>query len=262
MDLGPYLANQYAELQLVVRTPYSGNGQMGGFRGGFPGGFPGGFRGGPGGFPGGFSGGPPGAPGGFAGPGAPGGVGGPGRGGALGGPNSRNQQTLKTEQLENLRVLLITSGDKALEIRLPLDSARTENQWQVVSIPVKAITGLSADDAKIKEIRLFGDAPATLWLGQARIGVDATPITVQPVNEKVIPKNARETFIGNATGGYSALKYSWDFDASDGIQDEAQGRAVTHAYYKSGDFVATLTVSDLYGIKPPAKTTFRVHVTP
>ncbi len=247
-DLGPYLSNQYADLQFVIRTPGSGRGQGGfaGFRGGFPGGFsggPGGFPGGPGGFPGG--------PGGF-----PGGQGGRGPFGQGGQPGQQQQQ-----QLENLRVLLITSGDKALEMRLPLVYARNENQWQVVSIPIKAISGLSTDDAKIKEVRIFGDAQATFWLGQIRVAVDATPIVVQPVVEKVVPRNVIDRYIGTATGGYTALKYTWDFDASDGIQDEGEGRVVTHAYYKSGDYVATLTVSDLYGIKPAAKTTFKVHIT-
>jgi hypothetical protein len=158
--------------------------------------------------------------------------------------------------------VLITGSDKALEVRLPLSSARAQDQWRVVSIPVKAISGFQSGDTQIKEVRLFGDSPTTLWLGQVRVAIDATPITVQPVVEKVIPRNARDTFIGNATGGYTPLKYSWDFDASDGIQEEAVGQAITHAYYKSGDYTATLTVSDLYGIKPPAKTTFRVHVTP
>ena len=45
-------------------------------------------------------------------------------------------------------------------------------------------------------------------------------------------------------------------------QEEAIGRAVSHTYNKSGYYIATVTVSDLYGLKPPAKMTFKVHVTP
>ena len=81
---------------------------------------------------------------------------------------------------------------------------------------------------------------------------------------------AKYQYVVTATAGLTPLVYSWDWDASDGIQDETQGRNVTHVFRKasaddtgkSTDFVVTVTVTDLYNLKAPAKTSFKVHVTP
>lgn len=251
-------------------------GGFGGFNGGPPGapGAPGGAggqrgRGGAGGrgapgAPGGFGGGPPGAPGGFGGPGAPG-----GRGGGLeGGPGAAGAAppVTKTEAgrpIENLRVLLLTTSGKTLEILLPMAYNTRQDQWRLLDIPVPAIRGISPQDAQIKAIRIFGDASGTLNLGQIGVVNDKTPLTVEDLpNAEAVPRNMVYRYTALAHGGVTPLKYSWDFDASDGIQEEKIGRSVTYAYHKPGDYVATVTVSDLYGFKTPVKTTFKVHVTP
>jgi PKD repeat protein len=41
-----------------------------------------------------------------------------------------------------------------------------------------------------------------------------------------------------------ALEYSWDFDASDGIQEESTEKLPTWRYQKAGTYVVTLTVTD------------------
>lgn len=46
---------------------------------------------------------------------------------------------------------------------------------------------------------------------------------------------------GNQLSGY------WDFDDRDGVENEAQGMIVKHAYKKPGAYVATLTVKDNLG---------------
>lgn len=269
VDLGPYLTNKGAFLQFTVRLPgdTSGRGGFLGGRGGFPGGFPGGpggFPGGPGGFPGG-PGGFPGGPGGLQGggrggfpggfPGAPGGFGGRGARGQTGGSQA-------AEPLSQLRVLLISDSDKAVEFMLPIAYGRNDGQWRQLNIPITAISGLKADNARIKEIRIFGDSPTTFWLGRIGVALDATPITVGRMADKFIPRNARDRFAASANGGLSALKYTWDFNAADGLQDEMEGRAVTHSFFKSGEYTVTVTVSDYYGIKPSAKSSIHVRVTP
>ena len=44
--------------------------------------------------------------------------------------------------------------------------------------------------------------------------------------------------------GPNALSYSWDFDASDGIQVDATGASPTHVFGAAGTYTVTLTVSD------------------
>jgi hypothetical protein len=254
-DLGSYIGTRDAYLQFAILPPPPPNSTGGG-----PGG-PGGYPGYPRGFQG--SGGPEGSPGGFPG-GPPSGYGGyPGASGSGGSGRTGNSVKLqKARPMENLRVLLITTNNKTLEALLPLSSASEENQWKLLSIPVSQVPGLKADDAQIKEIRLFGDTPGTFYVGRIGVVIDSTPLSVSAQDEKVAPRNAVYRYSASASGGATPLKVSWDWDASDGIQDESQGRAVNHAFRRTGDFIVTITVSDLYGIKKSASTTFKVHVTP
>jgi hypothetical protein len=261
VNLAPFLANKnnYFTVSLLQPTV---NPSGGGFEGGFPG-YPGGKGGyGSGSSPGfgGTSGGNPGSPG------TSGGY--PGQYGRAGGGQI---QTQKNRQLENLRMVMVTTGGKTLEVMLPLaNSASDENQWKNLAIPVAVIPSLTSDDAQIKEIRLFGDAPATLNVGSIGIVEDPTPITVDPINDKTVQRLSKYQYVVNANAGITPLVYFWDWDASDGIQDETEGRNVTHVFRKasvddsgkSTDFVVTVTVTDPYHLKAPAKATFKVHVTP
>jgi hypothetical protein len=251
-DLGAYAANKNALIQFVVLVPETGAQGMGGMGSKGLGGssFSGGSS-----FPGG-----PGAQGGSSFPGGsgssfPGGPGGRGGRGGMGGMRTQQAQTL-----QHLRLLMITTTGKPLEVLVPLSYAREENQWKLLSIPVPAIGGLSADDAKIQEVRVFGDTTTTLYLGKIGVVVDSTPIKVEPQDEKNVSARDTYRYIATASAGATPLKYSWDWDASDGIQEESVGRVAHHAYYKVGDYTITVTVTDAYGTKAPASTSFKVHV--
>jgi len=60
------------------------------------------------------------------------------------------------------------------------------------------------------------------------------------------------------------LKYSWDFDKSDGIQEDAIGARVSHVYTRASPenkpYVVTLTVSDISGAKRPVSVETTVEV--
>ncbi|HLV81505.1 MAG TPA: PKD domain-containing protein [Chthonomonadaceae bacterium] len=275
-------------------------GRAGGFPGGPPGGFPGGFPGGPpGGFPGGQGGAPglPGAgggrrgggqggfggpPGGFpGGPGGPpglpgagnrrGGFGPPGTQGGTGrpgtGPNGAQQtaqrRTQPAKPIENLRLQLVTADNQVVDTMVPLTYAPLDGDWRLVDIPVSAIKGLPAD-AQIKEVRLFGDQPGTLNLGSIRVIDDTTPISIDSMPDApAVPRNQAYRYTASAHAGSTPIKYTWDFGTTPGqLVEERVGRSVTYTYYKPGDYTVTVTANDLYGLKPPAKTTFTIHVTP
>lgn len=180
-------------------------------------------------------------------------------------------------RLQNIRVLLVGVDGRCSEVLLPLDSATIDNGWKLVHIPIPAIPGLTTqnfqyqvgqtapapgDSTRIKALRLFGDAPAVLRLGLVRVVTDATPLSVTPLDEQIVPRNERVRYTVMATAGVMPLAFSWDFDESDGIQDEAHGRSVVHSYLKAGDFIATVTVSDLYGLHTPQVLKIKIHVTP
>jgi PKD repeat protein len=51
-------------------------------------------------------------------------------------------------------------------------------------------------------------------------------------------------FTGSASGGCPPYTYSWDFDDSDGIQEDSTEQNPTHAYQDPGGYTVTLTVTD------------------
>jgi hypothetical protein len=234
-DLAPFVSSKFAYLELPCLLPQPAG------AGGRPGGATGGAR----------------AGGGLAGLGSA--VGRPRRGGGRGASATRAKLE---HNLTNIRVQLIMSDDRSLDLLLPIENMQKDNRWTLLAVPVPSIPDLAAGAMQVKEIRLFGDQPCTLHLGAVRVAEDVSPIVVDPMLEAVFPTNVRHLFVGHAAAGATPLKYSWDWNEADGIQDEANGPSTRHTYYHEGDYTATLTVSDLFGGKPPVVTKFHVKATP
>lgn len=204
--------------------------------------------------------------GGRSGSGGPGGPGGPG------GSKTLTVKYQTPHALQNVRVVLVTSAGRQLEMLLPLDSAVDSGPWKRLSIPVSVIPGIKEDDARIKEVRLFGDSPGVMRVGNIGVVMDETPITIDTLPNRDLARLASHEFRVLARAGITPLAVSWDWDASDGIQDETEGRFVTHQFRKESaydrdtnkilDNIVTVTVRDLYGIKKPVSMKFSVHVTP
>lgn len=236
----------------------------GGGRPGGGGGRPGGIQGGgrpTGGVPGGI----PGAGGGRPTGGVPGGI--PGAGGRQGGfPGAGGAAGDSTgTELKTLRAIVTTTDGKKSEVYLPVNSVVTDDRgWGSVAVPLQAISGLDRTNKKIEAIAFSGDATVTMYLGDLRVVSDTTPLRADTDVKGTINVGASETrlFTGYGTGGSSVLKYTWDFDASDGIQVDAEGPSVRRRFRKPGTFTVTLTVSDYYGLKAPYSTTFNVTVNP
>lgn len=230
--------------------------------------------GGPGGFPGGDLGPGVGRPGASGRPGGAGGIGAPGGAGEGGYPGGgQNAQFAKPKPLANLRIVLVTADGKQLALSEPLDGAHTErDQWQSVAVPTSAISGLKTSSGEVKEVRIFGDSPAVLYVGQIRVLHDETPIRVDDLEDITIAKNDQQTFTASADGGPAALKYDWTIqgvksrdgdpqEVTENYQVVGEGKTFKHRFVKSGDYVVTLTVSDPYGIKKPVTKKGNVHVT-
>ena len=257
VDLGPYFTDKSAYLQFVILPPADPNAAGGGGGGSsYPGG-PGPGKGG------GLSGGPgfPGSPGGPPGAGRGGYSGGsPGAGGRGGEGTASSIKFQKPHAMENIRVLLITGSGKALEMLIPMNYAVDDNQWKLLNYPISVIPGLKADDAQIKEIRIFGDVSGTMYVGKIGVVTDVNKITIDTQDEKIVNPNVKYRYNVSAKGGITPLQYSWDWDDRDGIQDESQGRSVTHTFRKSGDYKVTVTVKDPFGVKTASTMKFNVHV--
>jgi hypothetical protein len=236
VDLAPYVNNKFDYLELPCLLPQTAGTRTGpGARGG------GGLIG----------------AGGLSGPAG----GQSGRGRRIGGRGSA--KTAKVEHnLTYVRAQLVMSDDRVLDILLPIEDMAKDNRWTLLAIPVPAISGISTGATQVKEVRLFGDQPCTMYLGAIRIVEDANPIIVEPMEEAVFPTNDKHLFTAHASAGVTPLHYSWDWNSADGIQAEAEGPTIRHAYYHEGDYTATLTVTDIFGSKQPVVTTFHVKITP
>jgi hypothetical protein len=145
----------------------------------------------------------------------------------------------------------------------PVELYRVDGEgWVSCWVPLKGF-GIDPELAAsgLERIVLCGNARDTLYLGDARIVIDDQPIHAVGGDKYVVPVNSLVWLQAKADGGAAALSYSWDFDASDGITEDATGFIVSHKYSASGEYTVTLTVSDSNGIKKPVTVTYTVEAT-
>ncbi len=62
--------------------------------------------------------------------------------------------------------------------------------------------------------------------------------------DKVVKANEAVEFKDNSLDDGTIVSYSWDFDVSDGISEDAAGQTPTHTYTSNGIYIVTLTVTD------------------
>ena len=266
------LADKFADKSNMLRITFRpadsltvlGGGPSGGPAGG-PAGGPG--RGGAGG-PGGLGG--PGGPGGqgLGGGGGKsgGGAGGAGAGGVggLGGPAGGGAGTTTAPKIQKLRVIVTTTDGKKSEAYVSVSTSGSGDKgWRTASIPLQAISGFERTNKEVKELGFAADVTTTFYIGDLRVVNDTTPITGEPnVRDLNLALGDKVNFAANGYGGSSVLKYSWDFDDKDGIQEDAIGQFVTRQFRKPGAFKITLTISDEFGLKKSYSTTINAKVNP
>lgn len=212
----------------------------------------------------------PGIPGGMAMPGAmPGGMPGMAGGGigmAGGMDTTESAVPPMAPVIRNVRVVLyLDNGDTLATGPQMVDISKTGIRgWAWISIPFAAFKaskgGKIPETIRVKRMTLAGDNHDTFYLGEIRTEIDTDPITASAGDDQVVAVNDNVVFQGFGDSKITPLKYTWDFDSSDGIQEEAVGPIVTHAFKKGGVYTVTLTVSDPMGFKKPATSTCTVEV--
>jgi hypothetical protein len=187
-------------------------------------------------------------------------------------PGSGETARRAASPFTRMRFLLTMADGSTHELIRPVSIAPTDDPdaYVPISFPVSALLKKGAagaapvptgDAARVKQMAIFGDTYGVFNVGEINVIMDETEISVQPLELPPVFANDNISFIASAEGGATTLKYSWDFDASDGIQTDAEGRSIRHAFKKEGKYVVTLTVSDVDGIKKPAVTSTEVEVT-
>lgn len=206
--------------------------------------------------------------------GGPGGGPPPGFGGFPGGGVETTRRA--ASPFNKMRFVLVMGDGSRYELVRPVDVPPTEDpdSYVPLSFPIAAITkkvgagkpAPSGQGAVLKQLAVFGDRPEQFYIGEIGVITDETDITVEPLEEQIYFANQQTLFVADAQGGATSLRYSWDFDASDGIQEDAQGRVAVRVFPRSGDdkglkkYTVTLTVSDHDGLKKPVSTTQEIEV--
>ncbi|MCX7800541.1 MAG: PKD domain-containing protein [Fimbriimonadales bacterium] len=266
VDLGVAFKDPSSLLRLMVFVPgsntvFGGRGPIGGPMGGPIGGPMGGPLGGPGGL---NRGGQTNRRQGGGGVGMGGPLGGP-MGGPMGGPGLRGAGG--DPELRSVRVVVTTTDGKRSEAYAPIErsqaSSTTDRGWQSVGIPLQAIAGFERTNKVVQSIAVAGDSPATLFVGDIRVLTDETPITGDTnVRELNLALGDEVQLVAYGFAGATPLEYSWDFDAKDGISDDAMGQVVRRRFRKPGQYTITVTIRDKFGLKKPFTTTIDVTVNP
>ena len=190
-----------------------------------------------------------------------GGFGGGNQGGA---PGQGGPQPAPPRNMKMVRVIIGTSDGKKSEAYLELPTSRGKEVWKSVAIPLQAIPGFDKTNKTISQIGFSADTTSTYYVGNVRIVNDPAPIKgeMNAKRDLNLALGDQVTFVGYGDAGATILKYTWDFDDSDGIQEDAVGQAIQHKFRRPGKFVVTLTIKDYYGIKEPFSTKVNITVNP
>ncbi len=222
-----------------------------------------------------------GAGGGFGGPDTGGGRGGRGGGrGGRGGFGTRNTpgtnpggnpgrggsgrtETPLIPQIDAVRLeFTLENGKKADVYRaIPASTDVSAGEgWYSVNVPVSALN-LGGIDSPLKSVTIGGNQFGIFYIGRMKIASkSAAPTLTIDGPDKATPGQPVTLRVKGDTD-LDSLKYTWDFNSSDGQNDQSTGNIATTRYFTPNqDVTITLTASDLDGVNPPVKVTKTIHI--
>ncbi len=192
-------------------------------------------------------------------PAMPGMAGIPGMTGMHGMPGA---SSTSTNSVQRIQIVIVLDNGASTEGQIDLAGIMpSANGWLPVSFPTSKLKGnLDLPAYKIKRILVAGDSADPFWIGEIQTVSDTDALKPDAGSNKEVARNDNVSFTGSCESGVSAVKYAWDFDSSDGVQEDALGYTAYHQFKKAGTYTATLTVTDFFGIKKPATSTITVKV--
>lgn len=191
----------------------------------------------------------------------------PGGAGAPGYNTAPQAAPLPPQTLSSVHLIFTRADGSQADVLRPYpdlslsDAGAGAEQWVPISVPLAALHfPAGGANSPLQSIVVAGNDYAVFYLGQMRLTRDTAPISCFAGAGQTVPAGESVVLRGTADGGASSLKYAWDFDASDGIAEQATGPTVTTQFLKPKDYTVTLTVSDIDGLKKPATSTTIIHV--
>lgn len=202
---------------------------------------------------------------------AGGGGGAPGRGGAMagdeggatmGGGGGAGAAAGQEKPVTRLRVVVTTSDGKRSEGFLDVTtSVKDQRGWFKAGLPLQGISGLDKTNKQITGIAISADATTTMYVGAVEVTTDTSPIFVEPtIKEYNVGSGQEASFSAIGFAGATPVRFVWDFNAADGIQEEAEGSTVRRRFRAPGTYTVTVTGVDVFGLKKPFSATIRVTV--
>jgi hypothetical protein len=176
---------------------------------------------------------------------------------------------------ERMRFLFLMADGSQYELVRPLDVPPSEDpdSYIPIHIPIAALKKaakkpLKGNAAQLASLVICGDKYDSFYIGEMDILTDETEISLADLDDQIAFAENEMSFTGDAEGGASTLKFSWDWDASDGIQEDDTGRTVKHVFpaslFRGGEqihkTVVTLTVRDVDGLKMPVSKKLTLEV--
>ncbi|MHB0913786.1 MAG: PKD domain-containing protein [Armatimonadota bacterium] len=160
-----------------------------------------------------------------------------------------------------MRVMLVTDkGSAECEANIA-GFGPGDDGWIHASFPL-AVLAKGLDDSKVNRLVISTNGSTPFYLSEVLTTSDTTPLSPSAGSDREIARYDRIALQGSCDSGGTPVRYSWDFDDSDGIQEEAVGPVIAHQFRQSGNFVVTLTVTDPFGIKDSASSTVNIEVNP
>jgi hypothetical protein len=137
---------------------------------------------------------------------------------------------------------------------------KDERGWVPVTASLTELKGPQGA-TQVRAVGLFADESEVFYLGRIRLLEDKRPVEAAINAEPLfVSPNALITFSVSLRGGAVDPIISWDFDKSDGIQQQAFGQEVKYLYKKPGDYLVTCTITDKAKVRPPVTATVGIKV--
>ncbi|MFQ3548414.1 MAG: PKD domain-containing protein [Armatimonadota bacterium] len=162
---------------------------------------------------------------------------------------------------QRVRVILVSDKGKMVATEQFTNPLDPDDNWVRMAIPLSRFNVEGEESFKLSKMIITSSVPATMFLGELSVLTDTEPIIVEKLENRTVSPGDIIFIMANAKAGFSSLKYSWDFDASNGIQQEWTERIARYIYTRPGEYTITLTVSDADGIKEPVTVTCVISVT-
>ena len=166
-----------------------------------------------------------------------------------------------TPKSNKIRLVLVSDKGVKISIEEPTNPVDPDDGWVRIAVPLEKLKAAGAgDEFKLKRMLMFSDTPSNIYIGEIKLANDTALIKVESLDSQVTAQYYEVLLVAKAESGISSLKYSWDYDSSNGIQADSTGLVGRYIYTKSGEFTVTLTVSDVDGIKAPVQVTSNISV--